>query len=171
MIHLLRVSGTVRDTRLCLWWLCLIASFLYQMLNSFAAAMWNHRFDNSRRCFPGCGCVINLTKFISRLFSAWEIGHKFHLEVSLLFSLSVQHPALHNTWQFKEIHYSEEVSDVESAPWTVPNTSCEPEQQSQGETEHRAHTLIKPGDKTNGNHIKKPPWEQPNHQHCSHGAL
>lgn len=133
--------------------------------------MWSHRFDNSSWHFPGCACVINLTKFTSRLFSAWEIGHKFHLKVSFLFSLSVQHPVAYNTWQLKEIHYSEEVSDVESAPWTVPKTSCEPEQQSQGETEHTAHTVIKSGDKTHGNHIKKPPWKQPNHQHCSCGAL
>lgn len=77
----------------------------------------------------------------------------------------------YNTWQLKEIHYSEEVSDVESAPWTVPKTSCEPEQQSQGETEHTAHTVIKSGDKNHGNHIKIPPWKQPNHQHCSRGSL
>lgn len=176
MIHLLRVSGTDFCKRYkcsaCgeFVWLPRFWS-LYQMLNSFAAAMWSHRFDNSSWHFPGCACVINLTKFTSRLFSAWEIGHKFHLEVSLLFSLSVQHPVAYNTWQLKEIHYSEEVSDVESAPWTVPKTSCEPEQQSQGETEHTAHTVIKSGDKTHGNHIKKPPWKQPNHQHCSCGAL
>lgn len=176
MIHLLRGSGTA----FCKRYSCsaygdfvLLPRFcsLCQMLNSFAAAMWALRFDNSGWHFPGCGCVINLTKFTSRLFSAWDIGHRFHLTVSLLFSLPVQHPVPYNTWQLKEIHYSEEVSDVESAPRTVPKTSCEPEQPSRGETEHRAHTVIKSGDKTHGNHIKKPLWKQPNHQHSSGGAL
>lgn len=53
--------------------------------------------------------------------------------------ISAQHPVPYNTWQLKEIHYYKEVSDVESAPRTVPKTSCEPEQLSRGETEHRAY--------------------------------
>lgn len=131
---------SVRDTSalpmVTLFYCCFCS--LYQMLNSFAAAMWALRFDNSGWHFPGCGCVINLTKFTSRLVSPWEIGHRFHLALSLLFSLSVQHPVPYNTWQLKEIHYSEEVSDVESAPRTVPKTSCEPEQPSREKqsTEH-----------------------------------
>lgn len=54
--------------------------------------------------------------------------------------ISAQHPVTYNIWQLKEIRYYKEVSDVESAPRTVPKTSCEPERLSHGETEHRAHS-------------------------------
>lgn len=52
---------------------------------------------------------------------------------------SAQHPVPYNTWQLKEINFYKEISDVESASQTVPETSCEPEQLSHGEAEHRAY--------------------------------
>lgn len=54
--------------------------------------------------------------------------------------ISAQHPVPYNTWQLKENQYYKEVSDVESAPRTVPKTSCEPEQLSHGEKEQRAYS-------------------------------
>lgn len=79
----------------------------------------------------------------------------------------------YNIWQLRGIHCYKEASDVESAPRTVPKTSCEPEQLSCGEAQHRACSSeeIWAGKKVVKMTLKEPPSKQPNNQPCSSGAL